>query len=61
MIKVKVEMVVTEPKPEIIKEEFWVSDNTTKEDIQKMADELLEEAALTSVIKYYSVTEVHAS
>lgn len=61
MIKVKVEMVIVEPKPEIIKEEFWVSDNTTKEDIQKMADELLEEAALTSVIKYYSVTEVHAS
>ena len=61
MIKVKVEIVITEPKPEIIKEEFWVSDNTTKEDIQKMADELLEEAALTSVIKYYSVTEVHAS
>lgn len=61
MIKVKVEMVAVESKPEIIKEEFWVSDNTTKEDIQKMADELLEEAALTSVIKYYSVTEVHAS
>ena len=61
MIKVKVEMATVEPKPEIIKEEFWVSDNTTKEDIQKMADELLEEAALTSVIKYYSVTEVHAS
>lgn len=61
MIKVKVEMVAVEPKNEIIREEFWVSDNTTKEDIQKMADELLEEAALTSVIKYYSVTEVHAS
>lgn len=61
MIKVKVEMVIVEPKTKIIKEEFWVSDNTTKEDIQKMADELLEEVALTSVIKYYSVTEVHAS
>lgn len=61
MIKVKVEMVVVEPKPKIIKEEFWVSDNTTKEDIQKMADELLEEAALTSVIKYYSVMEVRGA
>lgn len=61
MIKVKVEMVIVEPKPKIIKEEFWVSDNTTKEDIQKMADELLEEAALTSIIKYYNITEVRAS
>ena len=61
MIKVKIEMVIAEPKQKIVKEEFWVSDNTTKEDIQRMADELLEEAALTSVIKYYSITEVHAS
>lgn len=61
MIKIKVEMVIVEPKPKIIKKEFWVNDNATKEDIQEKADELLKKAALTSIIKYYSITEVRAS
>lgn len=61
MIKIKVEMVIVEPRSKIIKEEFWVNDNATKEEIQEKADELLKKAALTSVIKYYSITEVRAS